>query len=797
MKGWDSTRAVGRAGRRFRAPGLRVGLAMVICGWTGMLSGQWFLSALHPDPTPPLGAPDAEYVALTLLSAGDSCNTLEGWSIEWNGNGRTLSSGCWTEGTVVVVHRAADSAEVYPGSAVPMPLISWPALLNSGGTVVLRDDGGGMVDAITYTEEQLGGGGRPLLRMDPAACGAAENVDLWGPGQDPFRALGPVGSADGESTEEALRRAREPGRLVPRGPGELEWYVGGTLDPVTVAEAQAWVGGGKAVLTWRGDSVANIRWSDRRFEVEGPTGPSLPVALGPLASCHDVARPRMFTTELERFGWSGRIEAVGVLSDPVPGDPGRPHEAIALHNASAAAVDLGPWSFGGARLLRRRVLIPDSMVWLDRNDFEGWPGLPNAGGSLVLQGPRGNPRLDLEWSPCDHVLPDLAGQGLELVRSAGSEGGWTTAGFGSAPQDPPRIVGYGCPADGSGLDSGVWIHLNRYVDHWPGDRWELEGRTVTVSARRMEGQPRAVRLHWEGWEVDVRTPQGAALHVWRGQDILDRLVVRCPSMVGEEGLPPCIRMTELMWNAAEDGAEYAEVENCGGAPLDLAGLQASTESVPLPGDWDTWVGEDQSLVLAPGDIMAFGPCARWMGNGLPARGPHRWSAEGWSALNDGAGSLSIRLRGMGESAVDRVEWTNDMRGPWWWSEDGWAWVRSGGGTADWSPAPDRGSPGARGLAEGSPECRNAVWVEEDRGFGPSIAWSLPDAGGTIVVRMVEWPTGMLRRTEVIREVWSSGRWSADEGTAGGWAPSTGPLVWEVGWWGATCRGRRRFVVRIP
>ena len=100
--------------------GLHLAVALWMCiamGGFTPLHGQrdatvgWIISAVHPDPTPAMGAPEAEYVALNLQGdEGDSCRSAQGLQLKWNGHNRTLASDpCWPVGTTLVVHRSADS----------------------------------------------------------------------------------------------------------------------------------------------------------------------------------------------------------------------------------------------------------------------------------------------------------------------------------------------------------------------------------------------------------------------------------------------------------------------------------------------------------------------------------------------------------------------------------------------------------------------------------------------------------------------------------------------------------------
>ncbi len=64
-------------------------------------STRWVISSLHPDPTPPLGAPDCEYIALYAMSdsltGGGACRT-DGLVLSWNGHERELPDGAWPAG---------------------------------------------------------------------------------------------------------------------------------------------------------------------------------------------------------------------------------------------------------------------------------------------------------------------------------------------------------------------------------------------------------------------------------------------------------------------------------------------------------------------------------------------------------------------------------------------------------------------------------------------------------------------------------------------------------------------------
>lgn len=756
---------------------------------------QWVLTAIHPDPTPSLGAPTAEFIALVAMGSTDSCIASDNWSLRWNDNIRPLPVGCWNTGTVLVAHRASDSLSFQLGNAESVPIASWPALLNGGGTVVLTSPDGEVQDAMPYTEESLGGGGRPLLRASPYDCGAASNQRLWHAGISPFLNFTSSSGTMLNATSEGVSKAREPGRVVPRGAGTCDWYLGSTFDPVSMLTSKAWVGGRQAELVWKSDSVVSLTWDERFLGFEA-AGDTIPVILGPLRACPAGARKRMLSSGFIRFPGQGGVEATGVLCDPVPGDPSATQqESFELVNVGTVEVDLSSWDFDGAHLTRQRVLEPGSRTTLRQDEFEDWPGMPNGGGSLSFASATGQVLAETSWSPCDHDAPALVGTGMALTRDALPGSDWHTAGaveYGEA-RDDPQWTGFGCQKDINGVPIAVDVHFNRYIEHLPGLEWSLEGgQNEVVHADRVGDMERSWRISWEGMGEEILWPGEVNLSV-RGPGF-DTGVLRlqCPA-IPPEAETPCLRIVEAMWNASDSGSEFIELQNCGMQPLDLMGLQATVEENPFPSDWRSWRSPDESLVLLPGSVAAFGRCPKWMGNGLPHRGPSRWEANEWSALNDSEGMLSIRLPLHGSSPLDSVVWHPDFEGPWWWSSDGWSWIREASGDRNWTPSVDRGSPGRAQGFHWVGDCQEAVDISPSgNGAFPRLYWQFPESGGTIEVRSVGWPAGILLERWVLEGV-------EIEGSVGLAAPNLashlGQVLLEVRWWSPSCRGRR--VLRLP
>ena len=763
---------------------------------------QWVLTAIHPDPTPPLGAPESEFIAMTAIGAeaADTCVTSDGWSLDWNGVPRLCAEGCWPIGTTLVAYRATDSADFTFENAVPMPLVTWPALVNGGGAVLLRNASGQIIDAMPYASESLGGGGRPVMRSDTRHCGAAANQHLWEPGMNPYHHPQPhlnPGALE-QALSAALEEASTAERLVSRGTGRLDWYLGMVPDPVAMWAAEARVGGLPAMLEWRADSVAHIQWDERLEGMTSLPNQGLPISVGPISGCFDTGQTDHFRTVYWPVRSVGEVSVVGALADPVSTDPRMPHESIAVLNRSGYPIGLGSWSFDGALLRRQTVLPNDSVVWLNSRDFEEWPGMANDGGQMTMTLPHGSTAAGLAWSPCDHDAPGFSGSGVPLFRSGSPGSAWYSAGGHAAEaQEPIAIKGFGCRQDPWAGQDRLELYLNRYLSQLGKVEWHIDGHAVPAFWNAVPGRPDVVSLWWEGMDAELYADGAFTVSMEHEGVEESHIEVQCPQ-AWVAGVAPCLRVVELLWNASADGDEFAEVENCGTLPIDLSGLQATTEAVPLPSDWVTWVAAEASLVLAPGQVAAFGRCPKWMAAGFPDSGPARWSADRWAPLSDAGGTLMIRLPPFGPEVLDDVKWGPELEGPWWWTEDGWAWERSGMGAEDWSPAHGRGSPGAPFSPLQGEEC-GKVEVHQSAASEdlPTMKWALPMAGGTIGLDMVDWPSGALIGRAVFEDVLSVGQWSWTGRAENGRVLPPGDSIWDLKWWVGHCRGRSRFVVRVP
>ncbi len=138
------------------------------------------INELMPDPNPPVGLPDAEYIEL-FNATTDKYFDLAGWRITTLSTSATLPSHPLGPGEYVVF---VNNAQLPNFSAFPNVLgysLSNTALLNAGTTVTLEAPGNVPIDVLAYTtawyqDPDKLDGGWSLEQIDPfAPCSGAGN----------------------------------------------------------------------------------------------------------------------------------------------------------------------------------------------------------------------------------------------------------------------------------------------------------------------------------------------------------------------------------------------------------------------------------------------------------------------------------------------------------------------------------------------------------------------------------------------------------------------------------------------
>ncbi len=141
--------------------------------------GDVVINEIMADPTPPLGLPEQEFVELYNTTTNKSFD-LAGWTYSDGGSTLTLPSTILPPGGYIIITSTANVPAFTPfGTAIaPSGSIS---LTNTGDPVTIKDPGGVVIDAVTYSigwyqDAIKAQGGWTLERIDPTTpCSSANN----------------------------------------------------------------------------------------------------------------------------------------------------------------------------------------------------------------------------------------------------------------------------------------------------------------------------------------------------------------------------------------------------------------------------------------------------------------------------------------------------------------------------------------------------------------------------------------------------------------------------------------------
>lgn len=150
--------------------------------WTVLVPaqpGDVVMNELMPDPDPPVGLPNAEFVEL-LNTTTDQTFDLSGWTITDGSSTGTLPEVQLPPGGIVILASTAN-APLFTGFGTAVEVPSFPSLNNDGDSMELLDANGVVIDAVAYLSAWYNDpakmdGGWTLERKDPfTPCPGANN----------------------------------------------------------------------------------------------------------------------------------------------------------------------------------------------------------------------------------------------------------------------------------------------------------------------------------------------------------------------------------------------------------------------------------------------------------------------------------------------------------------------------------------------------------------------------------------------------------------------------------------------
>jgi len=161
-----------------------------------------------PDPSPPAGLPEAEYVE--LYNRSGHVLSLQGWRLQGSTQGAVLPAMLLPPDSFVILCSPSHATALSRHGAV-LPLPGFPSLPNEGGTLWIEDAEGRTLHAISYSGEQFegikSGGGWSLEMVDARfPCAGPSN---WSP------SVSASGGTPGRANSVAAPQADEtPPRLL-------------------------------------------------------------------------------------------------------------------------------------------------------------------------------------------------------------------------------------------------------------------------------------------------------------------------------------------------------------------------------------------------------------------------------------------------------------------------------------------------------------------------------------------------------------------------------------------------------
>ena len=181
-------------------------------GLKGSRMGDVVFSEIMADPSPPVKLPAREYLEITNRTA-DSIS-LEGWILIATNDTADMPKAWIRPGEYIILCSSSGKTEFsFYGRVICPP--SFPTLNDGGEIIALRDAGGSLVHAVTYTPEFYNDG------LRSGGGWSAELTDMSNPFNEPgaWRAsLDPSGGTPGRgNSSETVTKMPAARRSLPYG----------------------------------------------------------------------------------------------------------------------------------------------------------------------------------------------------------------------------------------------------------------------------------------------------------------------------------------------------------------------------------------------------------------------------------------------------------------------------------------------------------------------------------------------------------------------------------------------------
>ena len=372
------------------------------------------INEIMADPSPVVGLPDAEFIELHNPSATDGFD-LAGWTFTDGSSTATLPAIVLGPGQILIV-TSTTSAALFSGFGAVVGVSSFPSLNNDGDPLVLKDNGGATIDAVTYAldwyqDAVKDDGGWTLEQIDPTTpCSSASN---W------IASIAPQGGTPGaQNSVYAIVSDIDPPALLSvlvNSATEIDLVFDEAMDQASTLSGVYSIAPVVPV-----SSVINLTTTSVRLTLATPLviGQLYTITVTQVSDCpgNVIASQNSATFALPEPAMVGDVVINEVLYDPRVGG----YDFVELYNRSQKVLSLAGWKManesggviGSPMVITSAsvLLLPGKYVALtespsniateyplshtDRLFFTDLPSYNNGEGTVVLQAPDGT-TLDL------------------------------------------------------------------------------------------------------------------------------------------------------------------------------------------------------------------------------------------------------------------------------------------------------------------------------------------------------------------------------------------------------------------
>ena len=326
------------------------------------------INELMPDPSPPIGLPNAEYVE--LYNRSQKVINLENFSFSNGGTPQTLPAFLLFPDSLITLCDQ-DDAPAFAGIAPVLPLASLPALANSGDELFLFSPSGNEIHSVSYSPSDYG---------DPAKADGGWSLELINPGapcrhQGNWRASSHLaGGTPGQPNSVLNFQPDLQGPAAIRifttatDPGTVTAFFDKALDPLQATDANLFnIPGGPAVMEvlTNGPDALSLLLAE---PLQPGTVYQLEIA-PELSDCNGKTNsaPQTLPFALPEAAQPGDVVINELLFNPQSGGS----DFVELYNRSPRAIDLSTLLIGNLNpqddtavvsLTARHLLLPGNYV---------------------------------------------------------------------------------------------------------------------------------------------------------------------------------------------------------------------------------------------------------------------------------------------------------------------------------------------------------------------------------------------------------------------------------------------------